>query len=172
MLKKARKEIEYSLWLMPSGDVYNRLANLKVRLIRKKDVKQARRVVSICLRELLPKKDLGSFPDVINFKKEYLDKGGIFLVAELNRRVIGTAAIIPEGKSAKLYRMYLLKKFRGKGIGSALYNRIEKWCKNKKFKEMVFATFRNFTEAIKFYLSKGFKQFKKTKELLFFKKKL
>ena len=62
-------------------------------------------------------------------------------------------------KTAELENMLVLKEYRNKGIGKALYESFAKWCKEKKVKiERVLATAQN-AKAIKFYKSHGFKEY-------------
>lgn len=143
--------------------------------MQKKDIPEVKRVTASCLKALFKckTKNLGNYADdIVRFKEAYLDKGGTYLVAVDKGKIIGTAAIVPEKGKGRIHKMYLLKKYRGKGVGSALYNEIEKFCKKKGFKELILSTYPHFKEAIKMYKAKGFRQFKKTEKQLFFRKRI
>jgi putative acetyltransferase len=149
----------------------------RIRKFRKDDTKEVIRVVTTSLRQLFncKNKDLGDnlIENLSDIKRNYFVNGGAFFVGEYFGKVIGTVAILPETKnSAKLKRMYLYKEYRGKGFGSKLYDFAERWCKGKGYKRIILSTYPHFKEAIRMYESKGYKKFKRTKEQIFFYKKL
>jgi diamine N-acetyltransferase len=62
-------------------------------------------------------------------------------------------------KVAELDNMFVLKAYRGKGIGTMLHNAFLKWCEEKKVKILrVQATAQNI-KAINFYRKNGFKDY-------------
>ncbi len=148
-----------------------------IRKFRNEDTKEVIRVITTGLKQPFhcKKKDLGEglINNLSDIQKNYFGKGGTFFVGEYKGKVVGTVAILPETKtSARLKRMFLYKKYRGKGFGSKLYDFAEKWCKKQGYKKIILSTYPHFKEAIKMYESKGYKKFKKTKEQIFFYKKI
>lgn len=149
----------------------------KIRKFRNEDTKEVIRVITTGLKQLFhcKNKDLGKelIENLSDIKKNYFQRGGVFFVGEFDGKVVGTVAILPETKtSARLKRMFLYKKYRGKGFGSKLYDFAEKWCKKQGYKKIILSTYPHFEEAIKMYESKGYKKFKRTKEQIFFYKNL
>jgi len=149
----------------------------KIRKFKKEDTKEVIRIITTGLKQLFhcKKKDLGEelIENLSDIQKNYFEKGGTFFVGEYKGKVVGTVAVLPETKtSARLKRMFLYKKYMGKGFGSKLYDFTEKWCRKQNYKKIILSTYPHFKQAIKMYKSKGFKQFKKTKEQIFFYKRI
>jgi GNAT superfamily N-acetyltransferase len=149
----------------------------KIRRFRNKDTKEVIKVITIGLKQLFKcrKEDLGEelIKNLSDIENNYFKKGGTFFVGEYNGKVIGTVAILPENKkTVRLKRMFLYKKFRGKGFGSKLYNFSELWCKKKGYTKIVLSTYPHFKEAIMMYKYKGFKSLKRTKEQIFLYKNI
>lgn len=149
----------------------------KIRKFRNEDTNEVIRVITTGLKQLFccKKKDLGKelIENLSDIQKNYFMNGGIFFVGEYEGKVIGTIAILPETKnSVRLKRMFLYKKYRGKGFGSKLYDFAEKWCKKQGYKKIILSTYTHFYEAIRMYEYKGYKKFKKTKQQIFFYKNI
>ncbi|MFA5953263.1 MAG: GNAT family N-acetyltransferase [Candidatus Pacearchaeota archaeon] len=69
------------------------------------------------------------------FKKDVNSKNNCYLVAEINREIIGFAnAKIDKNKEGKFTMLYIKKEFQGKGIGKKLIKERLKWTKSKKIK--------------------------------------
>jgi ElaA protein len=51
------------------------------------------------------------------------DQHAIHFLATISGRVVGTARLVMHGNDAKIGRMAVLKKYRGKGVGAALLKR-------------------------------------------------
>jgi len=51
------------------------------------------------------------------------DRRALHLIARVAGKVVGTARIVMRGRKAKIGRMAVLKRFRGRGIGTQLLNR-------------------------------------------------
>lgn len=63
--------------------------------------------------------------DYLNLPQSYRENGGIFLVAVDDGAVVGTGGIRRyQDGIAELKRMWLLKSYRGRGIGKALMGRL------------------------------------------------
>jgi RimJ/RimL family protein N-acetyltransferase len=103
-------------------------------------------------------------------KKSYTDKinkfiksrGKLFLVAEINGTIAGFVNFnnwdTEKTKHTGFLSIFILKKFRGYGIGEALMNELIKWAKaNPMIKKMSLAVFENNKNAIKLYNKIGFK---------------
>lgn len=54
------------------------------------------------------------------YKKEIGSKNDVLFVAEVEGKIVGVAKVLIEKKRGELERLYLLRKYRGFGIGKAL----------------------------------------------------
>jgi len=68
---------------------------------------------------------------------------------------------------AELDNMFVLKEFRGKGIGTKLISSFLDWCKHSKYDRVCVSASAQNTNAIKFYRKFGFKDYVTTLELDF-----
>jgi predicted GNAT family N-acyltransferase len=59
------------------------------------------------------------------------DDRAIHFVAVLGGEIVGTARLVVKGKSGKIGRMAVRKKWRGKGVGAALIDFIKKYSKKR-----------------------------------------
>lgn len=104
--------------------------------------------------------------DGINYFKERINKDGLVLVAEVDKKLVGyicgtilNLSYRSVNPIAELENMFVLEEFRGRGIGSSLLNefiRVTKENGAKKFK--VIAIFQN-KKAVDFYKKNRFKDF-------------
>lgn len=117
-------------------------------------------------------KDAFEIEDLDDIKNEYFNNGGIFLVAEDDNKIIGTIGAVKfKGKTVRLRRVYIHPDYRSLGIGKELFNKILRFCKNKKYNRIILSTFKEMKQAIKFYKKNGFSEFKKT-DRIFFEKRI
>lgn len=142
----------------------------KVRKFKEEDTGAVIRVITTVLKELFScnrdeiKKRVGEdvISDLKGIIKNYIKTGGVFYVGEYDGKIVGTVAVTPENKNIALFRrFYLYKKYRGRGFGSKLYDKAEKWAKDKGYKKFILFTFPHFKTAVKMYKKRGFKNFKK-----------
>jgi GNAT superfamily N-acetyltransferase len=82
-----------------------------------------------------------------------------YLVLEDGRRA-GYFAILPDRKkrSALLSKIYVRHELRGRGLGKAIMDFVEKYCLKKKIKILWLTVNRNNKGSIAFYLRAGFKK--------------
>lgn len=97
--------------------------------------------------------------DILELEKTYLDDKSILLFEELNGEVIATIAGRPYDKSSTLgiWRHYVKKELRGKGIGTKLLQKFEKKAKEKGYKKLYLHTQKTITGSLEYWLSKGYK---------------
>jgi len=107
-------------------------------------------------------------------KAHFFDKNGKFYVAELEGKVIGTIAVIQEeyeGESvARVYKLYVEHRHRGKGVGRALLERVFEFCNAGGHSRIVLSTHPRMVDAIRFYQRNGFVEFKRYDDRIFFEK--
>jgi putative acetyltransferase len=95
--------------------------------------------------------------DVDEFRSEYLDHRGLFLVAMDQGRVIGTGAIrCLEGDTAELKRLRLLEAYHGQGIGYRLVQILMNFARAAGYKQVRLLTDIRSVRARHFYQRLGF----------------
>jgi len=123
---------------------------MKIRKAKKEDLKDINRIyIEATIDEVkiqFPKrskqsviKELEKWEKVRlkDFRKEIDAENNIWLVVEVNGKVIGFAnADINKKKEGRFTMLYLEKKFRGKGIGKKLTRKRLQWMKSKKAKKI------------------------------------
>lgn len=101
------------------------------------------------------------------FRKRISEEDGCALIAVINDKVIGyLVGGLNEEDSyrtlpifAELENMFILDEYRGKGLGSKLYQAFVDWCKLKGVGRLkVVASVKNM-EGINFYRKNGFKDY-------------
>lgn len=140
---------------------------MKIRRYNKKDKREVKRIVTKVLTEIFKVKPKRGLEDLNNIKKNY----SIFFVVEDNGKIIATAGVNKEGVAK---RLYIDKKYRGRGLGSKLYDLQEGYIRKKGYTKVKLSTTPQMKDAIKLYKKKGFKRIKfdKEKNQIFFEKKL
>ena len=101
------------------------------------------------------------------FKNRILKEDGCVLVALVDNEIVGyLCGGIREAEKyrnlpivAELENMFVLEKFRSKGIGTQLVNECVKWCKAKNVGKIRVEASAPNKKAIKFYRSNGFKDY-------------
>lgn len=139
---------------------------IKIRKYQEKDKKSVKKLINSVLVEIF-KKEGSLLEDLDNIQKNY----SLFLVAEDNKKIVGTVALKNEGEGVgKLRRMYLQKEYRGRGIAQELFNNVLNYARKEKFSKIILTTYPKMKAAIKFYKKNGFKLIKKENSALRFEK--
>ena len=135
--------------------------NFIIRDWQKEDREAAAGIIKTVLEEYgLPWQPKLADRDVIEVEKAYLETGGEFWVIEQNGTTVGTAAYQPiaRGQNAvEIRKMYLLPKFRGRGLGRYLLIELEKAIAIKDYQEIWLETVSILKEAVKLYELNGYK---------------
>lgn len=117
-------------------------------------------LIDTCLREIGDQVFIdGEGRDLLDVSSAYDQRGGAFVVLELDGEVIGTHATLPvetSGKVATFRRLYLKKSHRGSGHGARLMEWAIDWCQSHGFEKIVFWSDTNFTRAHQLFESFGF----------------
>ena len=98
-------------------------------------------------------------PDLCNIKEFYEKGAGNFWVALFNNKVVGTISLLDIGHGrAALRKMFVDKAYRGERyqVAFRLLDRLIKWAKSKKIKEIYLGTTSKFLAAHRFYEKNGF----------------
>src|SRR4030042_1975253 len=90
---------------------------------------------------------------------EYVPPAGALLMAQERSVAIGCVAMRPlEKRTCEMKRLYVVHRFRGKGIGRLLAESIIDEAKHAGYKRMRLNTVSSMREAIALYESLGFKE--------------
>ena len=101
----------------------------------------------------------GADRDVVDVETFYQTVGGEFWVIEYQGKVVGTSAYYPveRGENAvEIRKMYLLREFRGQGLGKFLLQQLEETIANRGFQQIWIETASALKEAIQLYESSGY----------------
>ena len=97
--------------------------------------------------------------DLERIAEHYQGPGSTFLVAEENRRIVGTCGVKREdAKTAILRRLFVDPTWRSQGVGRLLLKQALEFCRAQGFREVVIRTSANMEQAIRLCRSLGFKE--------------
>lgn len=120
---------------------------LKIRLIKNK--KERNKVFKIRYLVFVKGQNVP-----IELEMDKYDKTAKHIIAFYGKNVVGCGRIRFKGKKAKLERIAILKKYRGKGFGKEIVRYMIKYCKRRKVKEIMMYA-QHYLK--KFYGNLGFK---------------
>lgn len=99
-------------------------------------------------------------------KKELIDLNNIevyykgnFWIAIDNKKIIGSIGLLIKGTIGEIKRVYVSSDYRRKGIGTLLYNELEKIAKNMKIQELQLSAGINLENAHHFYKKMGYTRY-------------
>lgn len=131
-----------------------------IRRIRSDDKDDVRGLINdIMSGEFSKENKAYSYQDLDNLTEHYGGDRDIFLVAEKDGKVIGTAAIKEDSSdSALLRRIFVHRDYRGKGYGRMLLNKAMEFCFDHNYKTVSFRGTDKMQTALRLCLKNGFKQ--------------
>lgn len=101
-------------------------------------------------------------PDLDDIAANYIERESIFLVAEIDGKLVGTAALIPESKdTGRIVRMSVSQMHRRKGIGRVLVSHLLDAARCKGFVQVRVSTDNGWEDAIGLYGHCGFTEYKR-----------
>ncbi len=112
--------------------------NPTIEIYTPKDKEGVKRVVLGGLKEFGFEYHKEFDSDLDDPHKYYIDGGGIFYVLKLDGDMIGTVAVIKNGKIGTLKRLYVNKSYHGNRYGSMLLDKAMEFCRNNGITEMEF----------------------------------
>jgi GNAT superfamily N-acetyltransferase len=98
-------------------------------------------------------------PDLRDIPGFYQVRGGNFWVASVDRRIVGTIALLDIGnRQAALRKMFVLRDFRGPAFGTAkrLLDALLGWAGEREIREIFLGTTAKFHAAHRFYEKSSF----------------
>ena len=120
------------------------------------DQDEAKALILRGLEEHFGQLDLSLNPDLNDIARHYA--AGIFLVAWVDGRLVGTGALIPERPGiGRIVRMSVAQERRRMGIASQLLQALLAHAREQGLHKIVLETTETWGDAICFYLRHGFK---------------
>jgi putative acetyltransferase len=100
------------------------------------------------------------FPELAAPAAYYAGKGGVLWVVEAGGRVVGSLAVAPSWRQgqAELFKVYLAREWRGRGIAGTLLDRASTWARAAGATAMVLWSDTRFVDGHRFYRRRGFRQ--------------
>lgn len=135
---------------------------LRIRPFEARDQETARRLILAGLGEHFGWIDETRNPDLDDIAANYVDRGSTFLVAEIDGKLVGTAALVTERKdTGRIVRMSVSQMYRRKGIGRVLVSHLLDVARQKGFVQIRVSTDNGWEDAIGLYGHCGFTEFKR-----------
>ena len=142
---------------------------VKIRKFKIEDEKKVVKVVRDALFGIF-NAELGGLEDLENVEGNYVEKGGVFYVAEDGDNIVGTIAVKVDGSFSRLKRLYVNKDWRRQGIGKMLLDKIISFCEGKGYGKIMVSTTPEMKDAIRFYKKNGFSETDKANDAIFFER--
>jgi putative acetyltransferase len=100
----------------------------------------------------------GTFDDLEDLQANYFARGGLFLAATDEGRLIGTGAVRPiDTERCELKRMWLLEQYHGQGIGYRIIGQLLSFVRQAGYMRILLETGVQQERAIHFYQRVGFR---------------
>lgn len=130
--------------------------NLTLRSFQPEDQTAVKALILDGLEERWGAIDLSKNPDLDDIAASYA--GGLFRVAEINGRIVGTGALVlhPEG-GAEIRRMSVRRDLRRRGLGGAILTRLIEDARAAGCRKVILETTSAWTDAVAFYQRRGFR---------------
>lgn len=140
------------------------LKEFQIRAAKNLDIPSIKKIVFSSLREFgLNPDENGKDQDLNNIESSYLSNNGFFgVVVHTNTNyIVGCFGLFPVNDSTyELRKMYLLKEFRGTGLGRFILETAIRTAREKHHKKIILETISVLTTAIVLYKRYGFTEIK------------
>lgn len=139
---------------------------LTIRKVEKRDEPYLADIIRAVFEEHMAPKDgtVYSDPTTDHLYDLFQNTSSILWVAEMDHQIVGCCGIYPtEGlppETAELVKFYLSPAARGRGIGKQLIEKSIQSAKELGYKKIYLESMPQFSRAVDFYNSLGFKQLK------------
>ena len=135
--------------------------NLRIRPFEKQDQKAARQIILSGLGEHFGFIDATRNPDLDDIYSTYLLNGNIFVVALVRKSIVGTGGLVVDGKVCQMVRVSVKKQHRRHGIGKEIVRFLLEEAKKRAVKKIIIETEHRWTDAVGFYKTLGFTEYKR-----------
>ncbi len=146
---------------------------MRIRPFEPRDQETARMLILAGLGEHFGWIDETRNPDLDDIAANYIQRGSIFIVAEIDGKLVGTAALIPESKdTGRIVRVSVSQMQRRKGIGRVLVSHLLDAARYKGFAQVRVSTDNGWEDAIGLYGHCGFTEYKRDEIGVYFVREL
>ena len=131
---------------------------LKIREYKNTDNQPLVEMISTVLAEYKMSLDFqGPDKDLEDLQSIYFNNKGVFFVAELAGKIIGSVAVSKiDDEKCELRKLYILKEHRGRGFGQILLDRAIDFASLNGYRKMELEVSEKHKGAIRFYKKLGF----------------
>src|ERR1700745_2545538 len=141
-----------------------RLDEFQIRTATNQEISSIKNVVFSSLREFgLNPDENGEDKDLNNIESSYLLNNGFFgvVVRTETNLIVGCFGLFPVNDlTCELRKMYLLKEYRGMGLGKFILDFAIRTAREKSYKKIILETISVLTTAIVLYKRYGFTEIK------------
>lgn len=135
------------------------LQAITIRLFSSADQIAAKKLIQAGLGDRFGFIDDTLNPDINDISASYLEQGAVFIVAELDRQLVGTGALIQETAVAgRIVRVSVDKKYRGRGLGQFITEYLIENGRMLGYQQILVETNEDWHDAIHLYKRCGFQQ--------------
>ena len=132
---------------------------VEIRIFNGKDQESARQLIISGLGEYFDQIEYSLNRDLDDIGASYIETKNDFIIAEIDRRMIGTGALIQESNdTGRIVRVSVSKPMRNRGIGKTIVEHLIELGRKRKFKQIVVETNLDWIVANNLYLGLGFKE--------------
>ncbi len=104
-------------------------------------------------------------PDLDDIQRHYVDRGSIFLVAELAGALVGTAALVRENDAeSRLVRVSVISALRRQGIARTLVSQLVAEARARGYVRVLVETNLDWNDALGLYRAMGFEEYARDEE--------
>lgn len=100
------------------------------------------------------------FPELAAPASHFAGRGGVLWVVEGDGAVVGSLAVAPSWRpaEAELFKVYLRRDWRGRGLAGVLLDRAADWARAAGATRLVLWSDTRFLDGHRFYRRRGFRQ--------------
>ena len=99
-------------------------------------------------------------PDIDDIAASYLASGHVFIVARIGACLVGTGALISEGReTGRIVRVSVAREQRRRGMGRALVEHLVETARHRGMTRIVVGTMKEWDDAIGLYRRCGFREY-------------
>lgn len=135
------------------------ISPVEIRMFKNEDQESARQLIISGLGEYFDQIDYSLNSDLDDIGASYIKTENDFIIAEIDRRMVGTGALIQESNdSGRIVRVSVSKSMRNRGIGKIIVEYLIGIGRKRKLKQIVVETNLNWVAAKNLYRRLGFKE--------------
>jgi len=123
---------------------------MKIRKYKESETEEIKKMISNVLSEFFGKTVIENWEDF----KDY----DLFLVAEADKKIVGSIAVKISNGIGNVKRLYVLKEYRNNGLAQKLIDKIFSFCREKELQKLSLFTDKRLEAAKHLYFKNDFKE--------------